>query len=296
MDPDDLLLLDVILSEGGITAASRKLGEPKATISRRLQRLEKAAGAPLFDRTSRRLRPTSLGQSLSGPARAIRVAVAGAQSLADAVQSTEGGNLKIASPFLFGRLVLAPLVGRFLTRHGKANVTLKFTNEIVDPLRGEFDLAIQIAEPTAPYLVRTKLASAELKLYAAPELAASIKRARDLKEHPAIKTSNDARDELLLRLHDGHRAWEERLRVICTVNDPEAACFVAAEGSAIAALPTFLADRFVATGRLAPVLPNLRAGVVAILAVTPPGRLDVPLVRSFMTALKREVVDTRFAK
>ena len=212
MNPGDLFLLDAIISEGSITAAARKLREPKATISRRLQRLEKAAGAPLFDRTSRRLRPTPLGEGLSGPAAAIRVALAGAQSIADATRRGDSGRPRIASPFLFGRLVLAPFVGRFIAGHVNLNVTLKFANEPVDPLRDDFDLAIQIAEPTATYLVRTKLASADLKLYAVPHVAKSIKQASDLKKYKAINTSNEIKEELILRLNDGHRNWEERLR------------------------------------------------------------------------------------
>ena len=296
MDPRDLLLLDAIIRDGSITEAARKLGEPKATISRRLQRLERAAGAPLFDRTSRRLRPTSLGKGLSAPAAAIRLALAGAQSIADATRLGDGGNLRIASPFLFGRLVLAPFVGRFLAGRPNVNIALKFANEPIDPLRDDIDLAIQIAEPKAPYLVRTKLTSADLKLYAAPHIAKSIIRTSDLKKHKAVKTSNEATDYEILRLNDGHRTWEERLRVTCTVNDPEAACYVTSTGSGIAALPEFLAQCFVSRNELAPVLPNVRAGSAVIVAVTPPGRLGIPLVRSFMTALKKELTDTRFAK
>lgn len=296
MDPGDLLLLDAIIREGGITRAARKLGEPKATISRRLQRLEKDAGAPLFDRTSRRLRPTALANDLSGPAEAIRIAMAGARAIADATRSGDSGSLRIAAPFLFGRLVLAPLVGRFLADYTNVRVSLKFSNEPVDPLRDEFDLAIQISEPTAPYLIRTKLASADLKLYAAPQVAKLIAHGSDLEKHPTIKTSNDATEEVSLRLSDGHRYWEQRLRVICTVNDPEAACFVASAGHAIAALPEFLANGFVARGELMPVLPRIRSGSVEIFASTPQGRLGVPLVRAFMMALKKQLKTMRFAK
>ena len=296
MNPADLLLLDAIVREGGITGAARKLGEAKATISRRLRRLEKDAGAPLFDRTSRRVRPTALGEGLSGPAATIRVAMAAARSIADATRNGDSGTLRIASPFLFGRLVLAPLVGRFVANHARVKVSLKFSNEPVDPLRDEFDLAILVAAPTAPYLVRTKLATANLKLYAAPQVAKLIARASDLEKYPTIKTSNDASEELSLLLNDGRRSWEQRLRVICTVNDPEAACFVASRGKAIAALPEFLANGFVARGELMPVLPSIRSGSVAIFAASPEGRLGVPLVRTFMMALKKELRTLRFGE
>ncbi len=295
MDAGDLLLLDAIIAEGGITAAAKRLRQPKATISRRLQRLEKAAGAPLFDRTSRRLRPTLLGERLAEPAAAVRVALAGAQSLVESARSGKGGRLRIAAPFLFGRLVLSTFVGRFIAANIDLTATLKFGNDPVDPLREEFDIAIQITEPKASYLVRTKLATAQLKLYAAPHVAKNINRVSDLKEHLAVKTSNDRTDELVLWLSDGRRSYEERLKVICTVNDPESACFVAVSGTAIASLPEFLAQSFVTAGQLMPVLPSLHAGRVKIFGVTPPGRLAIPIVRSFVAALKKELIETRFA-
>lgn len=192
--------------------------------------------------------------------------------------------------------MLAPFMGKFLAGRPKTKVNLKFTNDIIDPMRDDVDLAIQITEPMAPYLVRTKLVSANLKLYAEAQIANAILRVSDLKNHPAIKTSNEDGDEIVLRLNDKDHSWEERLRVICTVNDPEAACFIAAEGQAIAALPEFLADRFVRMGSLMPVLPSVHAGVITISAASPPGRLEVPLMRAFIKALKKELTDIRFAK
>lgn len=296
MDPSDLLLFDAIMREGSITGAARKLGEPKATVSRRLQRLEKAAGASLFDRTSRWLRPTPLGESLVAPASAIRIALADAKSLADATRLEESGRLRIASPFLFGRLVLAPFVGRFIAQRTNLNVTLKFTNEPVNPLRDGFDLAIQITEPKADYLVTSKLASADLKLYAAPHIAASIVNVNDLRQYQAIKTSNDPTDALTLILSGGSQIFDVSLTSSCTVNDPEAACYIASKGNFVAALPAFIAHRFVETGALLPVLPHISAGHVKIFLVTPPGRLSVPLVRSFLTELKDELTDQQFAR
>lgn len=87
-----------------------------------------------------------------------------------------------------------------------------------------------------------------------------------------------------------------RLQVMCTVNDPEAACFVATNAQAVAALPEFLASAFVSGGELAPMLPQMHAGLVGISAATPLYRLRVPLVAAFMTALKKELKDLRFAK
>ncbi|MDZ4789630.1 MAG: LysR family transcriptional regulator [Hyphomicrobiales bacterium] len=296
MDAGDLLLLDAIITEGGVTAAAKKLRQPKATISRRLQRLEKAAGSPLFDRASRRLRPTLLGQHLAESAALVRVALAGAQTIIESVQKGEGGCLRVAAPFLFGRVVLSQFVGQFLAGAADLNITLKFSNDPIDPMRDEFDVAIQIIKPKVSYLVQTKLAMAELKLYAAPNIASMINQVSDLKYHRAVKTSNEPTEHLVLQLSDGNRNYKERLRVMCTVNDPEAACVVASSGAAVAALPEFLALSFVSAGQLKPLLPNLCAGTVEIFAVTPPGRLALPVVRNFVTALKKELIETRFAK
>jgi DNA-binding transcriptional LysR family regulator len=292
MDADDLALLDAVIAAGSVTAAASKLNIPKTTVSRRLQRLEAAAGAPLFDRAGRRLRLTQLGSRLAVPAAQLRASLAEARSVA---QAARGGpsQLRITSPFLFGRIVLSGYFARFLAAHPAVTGCLKFDNAWIDPLRDDFDLAVRIEPPVETYLTVAKLATARLRLYAAPAMAASIATPSDLAHFAAVVTSNRPAADFRWQLSDGSRKLEVSAEVRCNVNDPEAACEMVARGIGVGALPTFLANPLVETGALAPVLARLNAGKVSVYAVLPPGRLRIPLIREFLDGLKDELASGR---
>lgn len=294
MDAGDLLMLDAIIAEGGISAAAAKLGEPKTTVSRRLRRLEKAVGAPLFDRSGRRLRLTSLGRTFAAPAEAVRVALSEAHSLARGTHLGPTDHLRIASPMLFGHRILTPYLGQFLAEHPGVNATLQLGNIPLNPLRENFDLAIRIQRPVEPYLIVSQLAVARLRLFAVPSIAARVTTPDDLAALPAINTSNTELKEVSLDLAGDARNDAGTVRVVtmkvrCTVNDPEAACNLTLYGAGVAALPEFLASEHVAEGALAPILPHLSVGTVGIYAVLPPMRTSVPLVRSFIDGLRKEM-------
>jgi LysR family transcriptional regulator for bpeEF and oprC len=296
MDAGDLILLHAIIAEGSVTAAANLLGQPKTTVSRRLRRLEAAIGAPLFDRRGRRLRLTRIGEAFAVPAAAARVALSEAQSLVSVHGGDGHGLLRVASPFLFGRLVLSPYVGRFLATRPSLRAELHFNNGLLDPLRENFDVVVRIVAPLEPYLIVTRLADAELRLYAAPALASSISGLLDLHHTPAIATSNTGAPELVWMLAAGSRTTEVRAVVRCTVNDPESACSLAAAGLGIAALPEFLAHEFVERGALVPVLPLFSAGRVGIYAALPPRRTSIPVVKAFLDGLRNDIVERRFGE
>ena len=62
--PLDLDSFVAIVESGSISEAARALGEPRATLSRRLARLEEHFGVRLLHRSTRRLEPTRVGLEL----------------------------------------------------------------------------------------------------------------------------------------------------------------------------------------------------------------------------------------
>jgi DNA-binding transcriptional LysR family regulator len=295
VDADDLSLLDAVIAEGSITVAARKLDLPKTTVSRRLKRLEAAAGAPLFDRAGRRLRLTELGRKLSVPAAQLRASLAEARSLAAAARDGQS-ELRVASPFLFGRIVLSAYFARFLAANKAVTGVLKFDNASIDPLRSEFDVAIRIERPVEAYLTVAKLATARLQLYAAPAIATRVRSLVDLGQIPAVHTANLHASTVSWRLTDAKHQHEVQMQVRATVNDPEAACELVSQGVGVGPLPSFLARALVVEGRVKPVLPQFSAGQVVVQAVLPPGRTSIPVVRQFLHGLRAELATTRFAQ
>lgn len=63
------LLLDAIASEGNFTRAGQAIGIEQSAVSHRISSLEKFLGARLFERTTRQLQPTEVGQMLCNASR-----------------------------------------------------------------------------------------------------------------------------------------------------------------------------------------------------------------------------------
>lgn len=289
MDASDLALLDVIICEGGIIAAARKLNQPKTTISRRLQILERAVGAPLFERTGRRLRLTPLGEAFAAPARNVRAAISAAQALARTQAADDRGALQISAPVLFGSRVLVPLIGEFLSTRPHVTVALSYSQTPIDPLRAGLDLSFSIQRPEASYLTIQKLAEYDIALYATPDLARQVRQPSDLRHLPAIQTSNTPANALewTLTIAGGKHSVAANVRT--TVNDPTAAAAFAARGLGVCGLPTFVAHSIVAEGRIVPVLPGMTIGKVAVWVATPPLRSQIGVVRTFLEDLRRVI-------
>ncbi|MEY4753604.1 MAG: hypothetical protein RJA44_1279, partial [Pseudomonadota bacterium] len=64
-----------VVEHGSLTRAAVQLGLSQPTLSRQIAALEAQLGAPLFERTGRRLRPTDLAQSLQEPAQRMHAVV-----------------------------------------------------------------------------------------------------------------------------------------------------------------------------------------------------------------------------
>ena len=75
MDLNDVVVFERVVTEGSLTAAAGRLGQPKSSVSRSLARLEGDLGVRLLHRTTRRLQLTAEGETFLNRARPILTAL-----------------------------------------------------------------------------------------------------------------------------------------------------------------------------------------------------------------------------
>ncbi len=110
IDPRHLEQLSVIVDVGTLQEAAKQIGTSQPALSRMISTLESRIGMPLFERTSRPLKPTPIGNELSNQGRAIRTARLRAVEFVDFGARGFFGVLKIgAPPFLCAKLVAEAL-------------------------------------------------------------------------------------------------------------------------------------------------------------------------------------------
>src|SRR5436190_5770752 len=108
-----------------LSRAARQLGVPRATLGRRLARLEERLGARLLRRTTRSLTLTDAGDALYRHARIVLDAVSHAEASVRGSDDVIRGDLRVSVPPLtsmsFYRLVM-----RFATKYPAVRVQVHF--------------------------------------------------------------------------------------------------------------------------------------------------------------------------
>lgn len=286
MDLNDYALFAVLVEEGGLSAAGRKLGLPRSTISRRLAALEARLGVILIRRSTRSFSVSDVGQDFYHHCRAMLTEAEAATELIQRQKAEPQGVVRVACPSSMIQFQLAPVVARFMVDHPKAIVILESTNRRVDVLREGFDVAIRVRfEPLEDSgLLLRRFGSDKQNLVCAPSCLKSgaLKDLKDLQALPSLSWNPDQTHhhwDLISPSGEMHRHIHHP-RLI--TQDMAALVAAALAGVGVTQLPGPVVRPFLERGELQEVLPGWvpRSGIVH--AVYPSRRGLLPVVRKFI--------------
>ncbi|RWX76098.1 LysR family transcriptional regulator [Neorhizobium lilium] len=166
-------LLIEVAESGSFSAAARRRGMPVTTITRKISDLEKALGATLLVRTTRKLSVTDAGGTYLAAARRIIADVEEAEREAAGEFNTPKGELVITAPVQFGQLHVLPMVTDFLDMFPEINVRLLLLDGNVPMLDGHVDMAVRIGSLADSAMVATTVGSMRMIVCASSQLLAS---------------------------------------------------------------------------------------------------------------------------
>lgn len=168
-DWDGLKSFLAVARAGRLTAAARVLGIDHSTLNRRINSLEKALAAKLFDRRTSGYTLTSQGARLLTSAEAMeRAALMAVREVGDATR-TVAGTVRIGTPDGFGAAFLAPRLGRLGDAHPELQIQVIPRERLFSLSQREADIAIGLARPKSGRVRARKLTDYELGLYASAE-------------------------------------------------------------------------------------------------------------------------------
>ncbi len=160
IDLNLLVALDVLLAEGSVTEAAKRLGLSPSAMSRTLSRLRSVTGDPLLVRAGRSLVPTRFAESLRDRVHAVtedaRTILRPAASELDIATLETTFSIRVSEAFL--ELMSAPLVSAITEAAPRVRVrfALKLDKEPHTLREGLIDLEIGVLGVPAPEL-RTRL-------------------------------------------------------------------------------------------------------------------------------------------
>jgi DNA-binding transcriptional LysR family regulator len=284
MDPLETAELQAfvrVVDAGSLSAAAAELAVPRATVGRRLARLEERLGARLLHRTTRRLTVTAAGEELYGRARSILADVEAA-TLALRVSDEPRGLLRVSVPPVSERW-FRELILSFLARYPAVELELLSSTRIEDLLGRDIDLAWRAATDLDPGLVARQLMVSDRLAVASPAYlarAGTPARTEDLAHHTCLLGfTGDDRPATHWPLRDGGRV---RVHGRLVTNDLALLGAAAEEGLGIALVPRPVVRGALAGGRLVPVLEDVLGATTRVALVYPERRLLKPAARALI--------------
>jgi LysR family transcriptional regulator, regulator for bpeEF and oprC len=289
--PAQLAMLAKVVDLNGFSAAARALGVPKAAVSRAVADLEKTLGVRVLERTTRRIALTAAGRLLYPHARRVGEESDAARTAIAKLHSPEGRPLRVVADPTYGRVLLAPLVPRFLEAFVHVPLEVALDAELAP---GSWDVAIRTHPPADESIVRRLLGAPPALLCATPQYLqqrGTPERPDDLRMHDLLTPEASQLPEFRLHLERGAQRAEVPLSPKLAVDDPAVLHAAAAAGLGIGLLPEFLCRQGLATSRLKAVLSEWTVPPAAALYALYPLALESdPRVQQFVDFLAANIV------
>jgi DNA-binding transcriptional LysR family regulator len=142
-----------VARHGSFRRAAKARGVDPSAFSHVVRGLEQALDLRLFHRTSRSVRLTEAGLALLGRVGPALDELAGALGDARAAAATPSGSLRLNVPRIANDLIIAPMVGRFLSRHPAITLEVATSDGLVDIVAEGFDAGIRRDRRLSPGMV-----------------------------------------------------------------------------------------------------------------------------------------------
>jgi DNA-binding transcriptional LysR family regulator len=296
LDLNDFFYFVQVVDRGGFTAAGRTLRIPKSTLSHRIQQLENVLGVRLLNRTSRRFGMTDAGNEFYRHAVIMLREAELAETAIRRRLSEPTGTVRCTAAVATMQFAMRSIVADFLIRYPKINIVAHATDQYVDIVAENYDVAIRAHSNPLPdsTLVQRSLTPAPWLLFAgAAYLDANgpVDTPRDLAKHPSLFMMRTGVQPIWrLRRSTGRG---EKVVVPLTprllIDDMLSLKQAAIGGLGLVALPGYVCRDDLKSGGLRQVLPDWIADDSTLTALIPYRQGLLPSVRAFVDHLAAEL-------
>ena len=280
---NDLVFFVAAVEQGGFAAASRRLGMPKSTISKRVAMLEEALAVRLIHRTSRSFTLTELGRDFYEHARGALIEAEAAEAIVRRRQAEPSGTVRITASVPVAQLDLAQALPELARRYPRLRVQLDVTDRFVDVQQEGIDIAVRSHFAPLPdsELVQRQLLVEPIILVASPGYLSQREAPSspaDLQHHAGLLSGPSASTWTLC--HPSGERTQVQPQPAMVANESTVLVHAAMAGLGITCLPERMCREAIACASLVQVLPEWNAGTVTTSLVMPHRRGQLPGVRA----------------
>jgi DNA-binding transcriptional LysR family regulator len=238
---ESMSVIVAVAEAGSLSAASRMLGRPVPTVSRKLAELEARLNTRLFHRSSRQISLTDAGRAYIEACKRIIEPVDDAEREVSDEYRTPTGDLTVTAPWGLGHMHLVPIACEFAQAYPAIALRLMLSDRILSPSADKIDVAIRIGKLPDSSMIATRIGSVRIVACASPAYLAAHGRPEkpsDLRGHECI-TVDDKAAPRSWKFVKGNREITAPIRSRLTVNTSEAAVEAAIAGAGIARVMSY---------------------------------------------------------
>lgn len=189
MDLQTLTLFCDVAELGSFAEAARKQRRDPSQVSRIIAGLEQQLALRLFTRSTRRLSLTEAGERYLLRVRPILDELSAAEEEARQLTQVPSGRLRLTASTAFGQVWLLPRLGEFYRRYPDINLDIVLSDENLDLIAADIDLAIRLAPSLQSHLVGRQLLQTRYRVVASPHYLAHnarLHKPEDITQHNCV--------------------------------------------------------------------------------------------------------------
>ena len=274
-----------VIESRSFTVASERLGISRSSVSIAIAELESRIGARLLYRTTRRVSPTSEGQTFYQHCLELIAANDQMEAMFRRGQQISG-QLRVDVPSRIGQAILMPALDQFLSHWPQVRINLRLNDREVDLIADSVDVAVRMGPVTSASLMHIPLCAVPQINVASPaylERYGPPSGPDDLCDHLQVAYTSPTTGRISdWEWTDKEQTHHRPVPWRVAVSHAEAYIAAALHGHGLIQIPAYDVAQALASGALVEVMPDHRPAPMHATVLTPhPDRIH-PRTRIFV--------------
>jgi DNA-binding transcriptional LysR family regulator len=241
----------------------------------------------LLRRTTRRVTLTPQGRAYFNQCQEPLVLLQDAERVLTESQKKPEGSLKVTVPVILGQTSFLEFMSRFLQNHPRIRLDLFITNQFLDLVAENVDVAIRFGEMRDSSVVATRIGRSIRYVVATPEYLQGRKlpvEPADLRLHDCVML-NAKNNEADWDLTNGRRKLRVHVTGPISSRDFNSVSTLVYLGHGVGLLPSSYCEQALAKGTLVRLLPRWSSPEIPVFAVYPSRKFLPARLQVFLEAL-----------
>lgn len=292
MDWDKLRIFHAVADAGSLTHAGDKLHLSQSAVSRQIRALEESLNTTLFHRHARGLILTEQGELLFDATKSMNKRLEAASARIKDSEEEVFGELRVTTTTGFGSLWLAPRLPHLYEKYPDLKIDLMLEERVLDLPMREADVAIRMKEPSQADLIRKRLMSVRMRLYASQKYLdahGAINEVSDIAKHRLI-CQNPSSAQVAAGASLVQTLLAQDAPSLLTVNNYFGVLQGVISNLGVGVLPDYVTEDF---PDLVRVLPDLESGEVPVFLAYPEELRQSKRISAFRDFVQEEIISHR---